>query len=155
MEVLLVTVGKWKASPERALFEDYVKRLPWKLTLRELDTKERDDVAKQKLEEAERILAACQAFGAHKKVALDERGGTMKSRELASLIGRWRDEEAVSKMAWIIGGHAGLDASVAQSCDKMLSFGAMTWPHLLVRTMVAEQLYRSYAILTNHPYHRD
>ncbi len=155
MEILLVTVGKWKASAEKSLYEEYVRRLPWKVQLRELEVKEREDTVRQKAEEAEKILVACTSFGAHKRIALDERGQTMASRELAGLLGRWRDEEAVNKMAWIIGGHAGLDKSVLTACDKILSFGQMTWPHLLVRTMVAEQLYRSYAISTGHPYHRD
>ena len=155
MEFLIVTVGKWKASPEKALYEDYMRRMPWKVQLRELDVRERPDTLKQKQEEAEKILAACTAFGAHKRIALDETGKTMASRELADVVQRWRDEQAVSKIACIIGGHAGLDVSVVQAADMALSFGRMTWPHLLVRPMLAEQIYRTYSIMTGHPYHRD
>jgi 23S rRNA (pseudouridine1915-N3)-methyltransferase len=154
MEFLVITVGKWKTSPEKALYEDYVRRIPWKVQLRELDVKERADTAKQKSEEAEKILTACTSFGAHKRIVLDETGKAVGSVELADTVRRWQDEQAVGKIACIIGGHAGLDSSVLKSADMVLSFGRMTWPHLLVRPMLAEQIYRTYSIMTGHPYHR-
>jgi 23S rRNA (pseudouridine1915-N3)-methyltransferase len=155
MEFFIITVGKWKASPEKALYEDYMRRMPWKVRLHELDVRERSDGAKQKQEEAEKIMALCASLGVHKRIALDETGKTLASRELATVVRQWRDEQAVSKIACIIGGHAGLDSTVTQQADMVLSFGRMTWPHLLVRPMLAEQIYRTYSILSGHPYHRD
>jgi len=138
MNILLISVGKWKNSPEKALFEHYSGRLSWQLELKEIDSKELPDKAKQKQQEAEKILKAADAFNAH-HIAVFE---------------RWRDE-GDPRVAIIIGGHAGLDASVRDKASRTLSFGAMTWPHLLVRPLIAEQLYRSQCILSGHPYHRD
>jgi len=154
MNILLISVGKWKNSPEKALFEHYSGRLSWQLELKEIDSKELPDKAKQKQQEAEKILKAADAFNAHHIIALDERGKTMSSRDLAAVFERWRDE-GDPRVAIIIGGHAGLDASVRDKASRTLSFGAMTWPHLLVRPLIAEQLYRSQCILSGHPYHRD
>ncbi len=154
MNILLISVGKWKKSPERDLFEHYAGRMSWQLELKEIESKELHDKAKQKREEADKILKAASAFNAHHIIALDERGKTMSSRDLATLFGRWQDEGS-PKVAIIIGGHAGLDASVREKASRTLSFGSMTWPHLLVRPLIAEQLYRSQCILSGHPYHRD
>jgi 23S rRNA (pseudouridine1915-N3)-methyltransferase len=92
-----------------------------------------------------------------KAVLLDERGKAMSSPEIAALIGRERDQ-GTPELAFCIGGADGFDpsfrAEVKQSGGQLLSFGRAVWPHALCRTMLAEQLYRALAILTNHPYHR-
>ena len=154
MNILLISVGKWKKSPEKELFEHYASRLSWQLELKEIESKELSDTHKQKQQEAEKILKAAENFNAHHMIALDERGKTMGSRDFATLLGRWKDEGA-PRLAIIIGGHAGLDESVRKKAHRTLSFGAMTWPHLLVRPLIAEQIYRSQCILSGHPYHRD
>ena len=102
--------------------------------------------------EAELILAALPA-GA-RLVALDEHGANWSSRELAERLAAWRDQ-GTATLAFAIGGAEGLGRAVIQRADAILSLGAMTWPHLLVRGMLLEQLYRAQQILAGHPYHRD
>lgn len=102
--------------------------------------------------EAELILAALPA-GA-RLVALDERGAGWSSRELAERLAQWRDRGAAT-LAFAIGGAEGLAPAVIERADAVLSLGAMTWPHLLVRGLLLEQLYRAQQILAGHPYHRD
>ena len=102
--------------------------------------------------EAELLLAALPA-GA-RLVALDERGVQWSSRALADRLVQWRDAGAAS-IAFAIGGAEGLGHAVIARADTVLALGAMTWPHLLVRGMLLEQLYRAQQILAGHPYHRD
>lgn len=155
MEFFILSVGKWKTSPEKSLFESYLRRMPWQIQLVELDSRERDDRQRQMQEEAQRLREACKQLAVRKMVVLDERGKDLSSRDFAVTLRRWQDEQAVRKVAVIIGGHAGVAAELRAESDLCMSLGKMTWPHLLVRALVAEQLYRSYCILTNHPYHRD
>jgi 23S rRNA (pseudouridine1915-N3)-methyltransferase len=105
-----------------------------------------------KVREGELLLAALppRAF----LVALDEHGTAWSSRALADRIGAWRDRGA-SELAFAIGGADGLDSTVLDRAEAVLSLGPMTWPHLLVRGMLLEQLYRAQQILAGHPYHRD
>jgi len=108
--------------------------------------------AQLKAREAELILAALP--GGARLVALDEHGEGWSSRALAERIGRWR-EQGAAMLGFAIGGADGLGDAVARRADALLSLGAMTWPHLLVRTLLLEQLYRAQQILAGHPYHRD
>jgi 23S rRNA (pseudouridine1915-N3)-methyltransferase len=87
-------------------------------------------------------------------VALDEHGTTASSRALADRIVAWRDQ-GMAELAFAIGGADGLHATVLDRAEMVLSLGPMTWPHLLVRGMVLEQLYRAQQIIAGHPYHRD
>ena len=85
---------------------------------------------------------------------LDERGRQLSSEEFAALLGRWR-EEGVREARFLIGAADGFDAAERAEADLLLSFGRATWPHLLARAMLAEQLWRATSILANHPYHRE
>ena len=86
-------------------------------------------------------------------VALDERGRTETSDAFARRLAHWRDD-GVRTVGFVIGGADGLDETVRKKADFVLSFGALTWPHMLVRAMLAEQIYRAQSILAGHPYHR-
>jgi 23S rRNA (pseudouridine1915-N3)-methyltransferase len=86
-------------------------------------------------------------------VTLDERGKPMGSEALAQLVGRWRDDGKAGT-AFLIGGADGLDPALVAEAELSLSFSPLTWPHQLVRIMLAEQLYRATTILSGHPYHR-
>ena len=88
-----------------------------------------------------------------RRIVLDERGKTLTSEKFAERLASWRDEGAPAA-ALLIGGPDGHGTTARHGADLILSFGAMTWPHQLVRAMVAEQLYRAVTILTGHPYHR-
>ena len=88
------------------------------------------------------------------RIALDEKGKDLTSRQFAIKIGQWQDE-STRDIALIIGGANGLDANFLKKCDLIMCFGKQTWPHLLVRSLVVEQLYRAQCILAGHPYHRN
>jgi 23S rRNA (pseudouridine1915-N3)-methyltransferase len=130
----------------------YAKRIVPPATILELEEKRPLPPAQLKAREAELILAALPA-GA-RLVALDRTGTAWSSRELADRLAIWRDH-GTGAVAFAIGGAEGLGAAVLERADAVLSLGAMTWPHLLVRTMLLEQLYRAQQILAGHPYHRE
>jgi 23S rRNA (pseudouridine1915-N3)-methyltransferase len=155
MRVSIIAVGKWKAGPERALFEEYAGRLTLSLTLREVEEHRKVPPAQLTAREGELLLAALpKAASGLFVVALDPRGRALSSEELAHHFRQWRDERGVEDLVFLIGGADGLSVSVRERANFILSFGAMTWPHLLMRALLAEQLYRAQAILTGHPYHR-
>jgi 23S rRNA (pseudouridine1915-N3)-methyltransferase len=135
----IVARGKIGRSPEADLVERYVKRIAWPTRISELPDRG------GKLPDLPPNSAT---------VALDERGKTLSSVELAKLLERWRDE-GKRETRFLIGAADGHDGELRQEADLLLSFGAATWPHLLVRAMLAEQLFRATSILANHPYHRE
>jgi len=130
----------------------YAKRIVPPATILELEEKRPLPPALLKMREAELILAALPA-GA-RLVALDRGGTAWSSRELADRLSAWADR-GTGAVAFAVGGAEGLGTAVLQRADAVLSLGAMTWPHLLVRTMLLEQLYRAQQIQAGHPYHRE
>ncbi len=151
MKVIIAAIGKAKSSPEKDLYLSYMARLPWKIECREFDVK-LTDTNQRKLKEAEHLLAACKGYDC--LVALDESGKTLASREFAMQVKQWQTQ-GNSSLAFVIGGSDGLHESVLKKAQLIWSFGRVTWPHMLVRGLLAEQLYRAHSIITNHPYHRD
>jgi 23S rRNA (pseudouridine1915-N3)-methyltransferase len=151
----IVAVGRMKAGPEKALFDLYAARVRPAITIAEVEEKRPLSSAELKTREAELLLAALDdAKGKRAVVALDERGKALASRDFAQRLQRFEDDGA-SEIAFLIGGADGHGAAVLERADLKLSLGAMTWPHLMVRAMLAEQLYRAQQILAGHPYHRD
>ena len=150
MKLLIAAIGKAKAGPEHQLYLDYTKRLPWKITCREFDTKAQD-AATRKTREGELLLDACKGY--EKIIALDEGGKTLSSREFSKELGNWQ-QQGISSFAFVIGGADGLSDELLKAAHLRWSLGRVTWPHMLVRGMLAEQLYRAECILANHPYHR-
>ncbi len=151
MNITLAAVGKAKPGAERELFASYVARLPWRVDVKEIEIKKEMAVDVRRAREGEALLAAV-PDGA-RIVALDERGRAEGSEAFAKRLGAWRDD-GVRGVAFLIGGADGLDEALRKRADLVLSFGALTWPHMLVRALLAEQLYRAHTILTGHPYHR-
>lgn len=152
MRVTIVAVGRARNSVFRDLYEHYAARLRWPVSLREVEARDTQGGHPQRREEADRLLSAV-PDGAT-VMALDEAGKTLSSRDLATWIGRGMDD-GMSDLCLIIGGANGLDPTVTARAKLTLSLGRVTWPHLLVRGMLAEQLYRAQQILAGHPYHRD
>ncbi|MDD9877549.1 MAG: 23S rRNA (pseudouridine(1915)-N(3))-methyltransferase RlmH [Magnetovibrio sp.] len=152
MQNVIVAVGRFKAGPEKALFDHFAGRLQPSLELREVEEKKRLSGDQLKNREAELLLA--QVPKGAVTVALDGTGNALSSRQLAERLGGWRDDGR-RHAAFLIGGADGLDASVLARAELTLSLGPQTWPHLMVRGMLAEQLYRAHSILAGHPYHRD
>lgn len=140
-------------GPEQSLMSDYLKRLPWKHSVTEIDIKKQAANAEErKLREAERLLAAIPDGAA--LIALDETGKSMTSRAFAGRIDDWLST-GYSHIAFVIGGADGLHSTILQKADLKLAFGTLTWPHMLVRVLLAEQIYRAWSINAGHPYHRD
>lgn len=145
----LLAVGKGGSGPERELFDRYAKRIKPALALVEFP----DGVgspAEIKRREADAILAALKPD--EFVIALDLDGATPDSPGLAHLLAGWLERSR--KLAFVIGGAEGLDAAVLARAGAKLSLGKLTWPHMLVRPMLAEQIYRAQMILAGHPYHR-
>jgi 23S rRNA (pseudouridine1915-N3)-methyltransferase len=121
------------------------------VTIVELEVRRRLSAMPLKAREAALILAALPARAL--LIALDEHGAMWSSRILADRLAAWRDQ-GVAELAFAIGGADGLGAEILDRADATLSLGPMTWPHLLVRGLLLEQLYRAQQILAGHPYHR-
>ena len=151
MRLWLAAVGRARVGPARDLFEEYAGRLSWPLTLREVEVKKRLPPDEMKRQEAELLLAAIPQGSV--VVALDERGKALSSEAFAAKMGAWRDQGAAD-IAFLIGGADGHGDAVRARADFLLALGPMTWPHMLVRGMLTEQIYRAQQILAGHPYHR-
>jgi 23S rRNA (pseudouridine1915-N3)-methyltransferase len=151
VQIIVAAIGKAKPGPEKELFAAYAARLPWRIDLKEIEIKKEMAMDARRAREGEALLAAIPE-GA-RIIALDERGKAETSEVFAKRLGRWRDD-GVRCVAFIIGGADGLDEALRKRADAVLSFGALTWPHMLVRALLAEQVYRAHTILTGHPYHR-
>lgn len=151
MKLLIAAIGRAARGPERDLYEHYAARIRWPLALRELEEKRKLPPAQLILRESELLLEAAPARAV--LVALDRRGKVLDSEAFASQLGRLRDD-SVSDVVFLIGGADGHSESLLKRAALVLSFGAMTWPHLLARAMLAEQLYRAQQLLAGHPYHR-
>ena len=159
MRLALVCVGRLKAGPERELFDRYWKRLVESaravgiagVDLREIPESRARRAEDRRANEAAAILSSLSP-GAE-LVALDERGSSPTSEDWAAEIARARDASR-AVYAIIIGGPDGMDPALRSRANRIISFGAVTWPHQLVRVMACEQLYRLMSILSGHPYHR-
>ena len=159
MKICIAAVGRMKQGPERELVARYLDRAvlsgkPLALTgfeVTELTESRASSGPARKGEEA-RALRAGLPEGM--VVALDERGKTIGSEAFANLLARWRDDGRPAA-SFVIGGADGLDPDFVRTADLTLSFSPLTWPHQLVRIMLAEQLYRATTILSGHPYHRE
>jgi 23S rRNA (pseudouridine1915-N3)-methyltransferase len=139
MRLHIVARGKIGRSPEAELVDRYLKRVSWPTHVTELP------------ESGGRIPPAAENAVT---ILLDEKGETLGSLDLARRLERWRDEGR-REARFLIGGADGFSDEDRSGADLLLSFGRATWPHLLARAMLAEQLWRATSILANHPYHRE
>jgi len=151
VKLLLIAVGRARAGAEATLLGAYAKRLRWPLDVREVEER-RPLAATERTAREGRLLLGAVPDGAH-VVVLDGGGRALSSEAFAAHLGAVRDR-GVRAVAFLVGGADGHDPAVLDRADLTLSLGPMTWPHMLVRPMLAEQLYRAQAILDGHPYHR-
>ena len=135
----IVARGRIGRSPEAELVDRYLKRIGWPTRVTELP----DQGGRLPLVD-----------GQIRTVLLDERGETLGSTAFADKLGRWRDD-GVRETRFLIGAADGFDDAARAGADLLFSFGRATWPHMLARAMLAEQLWRATSILANHPYHRE
>ena len=152
MRITIAAVGRARRGPEADLYAHYAGRITPPPTLKEVAEKRPLAGAELKKREADLLLAAV-PDGAT-VVALDARGKTLSSTEFAKKLSAWRDG-GVGDLAFVIGGADGLGGGLLKGADFVLSLGPLTWPHLMVRGMLAEQLYRAQCIREGHPYHRE
>ncbi len=146
MKVTILAIGKCrKNSPEAMIISEYAKRSAWSIQIKEKDNSTQEDEAK--------FLQGNIPHGA-KVVVLDERGENMKSTELAAKIENWMSN-GCSELCFLIGGADGHLQSTRNRADLLLSFGKLTLPHMLMRAVLAEQIYRMQTIISHHPYHRE
>lgn len=146
MKATILAIGKCKKnSPEAALVAEYLKRSSWEIVIKEKDNSSQEDEAK--------FLQNNIPHGA-KIIVLDERGENLKSLELAKRIENWQ-LGGCSELCFLIGGADGHLQSTRDKADLLLSFGKLTLPHMLMRAVLSEQIYRIQTIIAGHPYHRE
>ena len=156
MRLTISAIGRLKAGPEQTLINNYARRLAatgrplalGPLALHEIDERKARDSAAQSARLMDAVPAGAVA------IALDERGKTMSSPDFAKLIARERDG-GCPEMVFLIGGADGHTKTLREAARYRLSLGAMVWPHMLARVMLAEQIYRAVSILGGSPYHRE
>jgi len=140
MRLHIVAYGRIGRGPEAELVDRYLKRIAWPLTLTELS-----DAGSGKVPDLPTPAVT---------VLLDESGAALTSRALADRLAGWRDG-GMREARFVIGPADGHGDAARSAATQLLGFGLATWPHLLVRAMLAEQLYRATSLLAGHPYHRD
>ena len=145
MKITLGVIGKCKpSSPEGEIIKRYQERMKWNLQIKEKDNANKEEEAK--------FLQSCIAPSA-KVIVLDERGKNMTSPEFAAILENWMTE-GCSEICFLIGGADGHLEETRQKADLVLSFGKLTLPHILMRAVLSEQIYRAETIISGHPYHR-
>jgi 23S rRNA (pseudouridine1915-N3)-methyltransferase len=139
LQLHIIARGKIGRGPEAELVDRYLKRIAWPVKLTELS----DPAGRPPPPRQQSVT-----------ILLDETGEVLSSVELARKLERWRDG-GTREARFLIGGSEGFADAERKAADLLLSFGRATWPHLLARAMLAEQLFRATSILANHPYHRE
>ena len=155
MRVHICAVGRMRSGPERALVDDYTTRFDRSgraLGLGPLLEHEVEDKRGGGMEAEADLLARAVPSGAL-LVVMDERGKLLSSPDFSHQLGKWRDGGR-QDVAFVIGGADGIAPDLRAKADFAISFGQMVWPHMMVRAMLAEQLYRAVTILGGGPYHR-
>jgi 23S rRNA (pseudouridine1915-N3)-methyltransferase len=151
MRVRLIAIGRIKQGLEAGLIEDYLRRMRWQVSIQEIDIRKGLAGPALQAEETRRLLEAASKGSCI--VALDERGTLPTSKEFAEKLGRLRD--AGREVCFLIGGADGHTDELRKKADWVLSLSKLTFPHMLARAVLVEQLYRAEQILAGHPYHRE
>ena len=153
MKINIIAIGKFRNNcPNQELFLDYVKRTKWKINLIEITNKALGSIEEIKEKEAELIIKnlLTNSF----KVLLDEKGLNLTSKEFSKKIEALQNQ-SLTNIDFIIGGANGISEKIKKLANLQISFGKMTFPHMMIRSMIAEQLYRACLIMDNHPYHKE
>lgn len=160
MDVMIAAVGRLKAGPERDLCARYLERAEktgrasgfHRFSVNEVPESRAPRAADRMADEAQRLKE--RTVPRSRMICLDERGAAWTSDRLAGWLRDQAEAGAADTIVVAIGGADGLDPELAAAADMVLSLGRMTWPHQIVRILIAEQLYRAMTILAGHPYHR-
>jgi 23S rRNA (pseudouridine1915-N3)-methyltransferase len=159
MKIAVAAIGRLRAGPELELLNDYASRIRASgraigvtgFEIMEAEAPKGLEGRKRQLAESE-LLDRMARSGA-RRVVLDERGTSLSSESFSALLAKWRDD-GVKETIFLIGGADGHEHGLRESADLLLSFGKATFPHMLVRVLLTEQIYRAVTILSGHPYHR-
>ena len=153
MNLTILAIGKMKKNcAEKSLIDTYIKQCGWTINIIELE--EKKSLTGQALKEAEGELLLKHLPENAKIIVLDERGVNISSKDFSERLVSWQDC-GTRNIALLIGGADGHCELIRQKADLILSFGKMTLPHMLMRLVLCEQLYRAYTISIGHPYHKD
>lgn len=153
MQIHISAVGRMKSGPLLDLCKEYQKRLLSDIILKEIEYRSQLPAPQQKEKEAQLLQASLPSSSYI--IALDERGKTLSSQDFTGLIDQYSQKNSHERLCFIIGGADGLSQNLIHQARHVLSFGRMTWPHMMARVMLLEQLYRAQQILKGHPYHRE
>lgn len=145
MKIRIYAVGKLKRGPWAEIIEDYKKRCRWNIEIIEIEPSSKSEEA---------VQVASMIDSDDPLIILDERGELLSSPMFASYIEKIQ-VQGISRLNFFIGGAYGIDSSLLQKGYKKIAFGLQTWPHLFVRAMLVEQIYRAESILCGHPYHKE
>lgn len=154
MKISIISIGKFENSPHKLVFDTYLKRLKWKVELKEMDLKNAQNMSVDKIKEGEGDLILKALKPSSKLIVLDEKGKQFTSIDFSKLMANFA-VDGDSDLSFVIGGANGLSAEVLKKAHLKISFSAMTFPHLMVRSILIEQLYRAQSIIAGHPYHRE
>lgn len=152
MKITVIAVGKLRVGPESMLVDHFAKRITWPFEILEVEEKKKLSIPKLKKSEANLLLKRCPSGS--EIIALDQLGENISSTELATKFNNWQDTGS-KEVCILIGGANGLDDIVRKRAGLVISFGRLTWPHMLARAMLTEQIYRAKQIIDGHPYHRE
>ena len=151
MKINIITIGNFKNKNEYlSLFNEYKKRIPWNINLIELKNNNSDNVIERMEKEGNELLK--NRTKGNKLIVLDERGEIITTNKFQNICVKYF--EIANGIDFIIGGSDGLSQKVRDEADYILSLGKMVFPHLMVRIILIEQLYRVYTLINNHPYHK-
>ncbi len=151
LRVDIICVARVKKGAHLDLIHEYQKRMQWPLNIIEVESKQ-TDASKRQIDEQEKIQKHLSNQAVI--IALDERGQNMKSLDFAKKLESFA-QNGQPHIQFIIGGADGLTQNLRDQSNLLISFGKLTWPHLLARVMLLEQIYRAQQILAGHPYHRE
>jgi len=153
MKIQILAIGKMKKNcPEKQIIDDYIKKTLWPVEIHEAE--EHRPLSPEQIKEAEGKLLEKMIPKGAKVIVLDEKGKQLNSHEFAEQIQSWKNQ-SVGDVAFLIGGAFGHSPQIKQRADLLLSFGRMTLPHMLMRTVLTEQIYRAFTLSEGHPYHKD
>lgn len=154
MKITILSIGKFDNSPFLEIWQYYLKRLKWKVIIRELEIKNSNGFEDSKIKTQEGLLLIKNFDNFDKIIALDENGKQFSSIEFANLLQNY-SVNSNGNIAFVIGGALGMSQEVKERADLILSFSKFTFPHLMVRGILIEQIYRASTIIANHPYHKN
>ena len=150
MKIKIISIGQFKKNILKDVFFYYIHRLPWKITLCEIKPSKNRNFLERKKVDSNNLLISTE--NSDIVISLDKSGKIISTEKFTTFINDWNYDQ--KNISFLIGGAEGLTKECLENSRLTVSLGKMTWPHLLVRVMLAEQLYRASTIISKHPYHR-